>query len=53
MSQDYVKFAMMSAIMYVDPRDIVLCDRDEFYVEKILLAQHGDIGRLKTLAFHV
>jgi hypothetical protein len=32
---------------YVDPRDIVLRDRDEFYVEKIL-AHHGDIGRLKT-----
>ena len=37
---------------YVDPRDIALRDRDEFYFEKIL-AHHGDIGRLKTLAFHV
>jgi transposase InsO family protein len=37
---------------YVDPRDIALRDRDEFYVEKIL-AHHGDVGRLKTLAFHV
>ena len=37
---------------YVDPRDIALRDRDEFYVEKIL-AHHDDIGRLKTLAFHV
>ena len=38
---------------FVDPRDIIaLCDRDEFYVEKIL-AHHGDVGRLKTLAFHV
>jgi hypothetical protein len=35
-----------------DPRDIALRDRDEFYVEKIL-AHHGDIGKLKTLAFHV
>ena len=35
---------------YVDPRDIALRDRDEFYVEKIL-AHHGDVGRLKTLAF--
>jgi hypothetical protein len=34
---------------YVDPRNIALRDRD---VEKIL-AHHGDIGRLKTLAFHV
>jgi hypothetical protein len=30
----------------------LLRDRDEFYVEKIL-AHHGDIGRLKILAFHV
>ena len=37
---------------YVDPRDIALRDRDEFYVEKVL-AYHGDDGRLKTLAFHV
>jgi hypothetical protein len=37
---------------YVDPRDIALRDRDEFYVEKIL-AHHGDISRLKTLAYHV
>ena len=38
---------------YFDPRDIALLrDRDEFYVEKIL-AHHGDIGILKTLAFHV
>ena len=37
---------------YNDPRDIALRDRDEFYVEKIL-AHHGDVGRLKTLAFHV
>ena len=36
----------------VDPRDIALRNRDEFYVEKIL-AHYGDIGRLKTLAFHV
>ena len=33
--------------------DKALRDRDdEFYVEKIL-AHHGDVGRLKTLAFHV
>jgi hypothetical protein len=37
---------------YVDPRDIALRDRDEFYVEKIL-ARHGDVTRLKTLSFHV
>ncbi len=37
---------------YVDPRDIALRDRDEFYVEKIL-AHRGDVGRFKTLAFHV
>jgi hypothetical protein len=37
---------------YVDPRDIALRDRDEFYVEKIL-AHHGDISRLKTLSFQV
>ncbi len=41
---------------YVDPRDIALRDRDEFYVEKIL-AHRGDmcqlVARLKTLAFHV
>ncbi len=37
--------------MYVDPRDITLRDRDEFYVEKIL-AHRGDVGRLKTLVFH-
>jgi hypothetical protein len=37
---------------YVDPRDIALRDRDEFYVEKIL-AHCGDVGILKTLAFHV
>jgi hypothetical protein len=37
---------------YVDPRDIALRDRDEFYVGKIL-AHHGNVGRLKTLAFHV
>ena len=37
---------------YVDPRDIALRDREEFFVEKIL-AYHGDNGRLKTLAFHV
>ena len=37
---------------YVDPRDIALRDRDEFYVEKIMV-HHGDVGRLKTLAFHV
>ena len=37
---------------YVDPRDIALRDRDEFFVEKIL-AHRGDVGRLKTLAFHV
>jgi hypothetical protein len=35
---------------YVDPRDKALRARDEFYAEKIL-AHHGDIGRLKTLAF--
>jgi hypothetical protein len=29
---------------YVDPRDIVFRDRDEFYVEKIFLAHHGDVG---------
>jgi hypothetical protein len=40
MSQDYAN---------VDPRNIALRNRDEFYVEKIL-AHHG---RLKTLAFHV
>ena len=38
---------------YVDPRDIALRDRDEFYVEKILAHRGGDVGRLKTLAFHV
>jgi hypothetical protein len=37
---------------YVEPRDINLRDRDEFYVEKIL-AHHGDVGRLKTLALHI
>ena len=37
---------------YVNPRDIALRDREEFYVEKIW-AHHGDVGRLKTLAFHV
>jgi hypothetical protein len=37
--------------LYVDPRDIALRDRDEFYVEKIL-AHRGDVGRLKTLVFH-
>ncbi len=37
---------------YVYPRDIALRDHDEFYVEKIL-AHYGDVGRLKTLAFHV
>jgi hypothetical protein len=37
---------------YVEPRDIALRDRDEFYVKRIL-AHHGDVGRLKTLAFHV
>ena len=37
---------------YVDPRDIALRDRDEFYVEEIL-DHHGDVDRLKTLAFHV
>ncbi len=37
---------------YVDPRDIALRNREEFFVEKIL-AHHGDVGRLKTLAFHV
>ena len=37
---------------YVDPSDIALRDRDEFYVKKIL-AHRGDVGRLKTLAFHV
>ena len=37
---------------YLDPRDIALRDRDEFYVEKIL-AHCGDVGILKTLAFHI
>jgi transposase InsO family protein len=37
---------------FVDPRDIALRDRDDFYVEKIL-AHNGDVGRLKTLSFHV
>jgi ribosomal protein L21E len=37
---------------YVDPRDIALRDRDKFYVEKILV-HRSDVGRLKTLAFHV
>ena len=37
---------------YVDPRDIALRDREEFFVERIL-AHRGDVGRLKTLAFHV
>ena len=37
---------------FVDPRDIALRDRDEYFVEKIL-AYRGDIGRLKTLAFLV
>ena len=37
---------------FVDPRDIALRDKEEYYVEKIL-AHRGDIGRLKTLAFHV
>ena len=37
---------------YVDPRDIALRDREEFFVEKIL-AHRGDVGRLKTLDFHV
>ena len=37
---------------YVDPRDIALRDREEFFVEKIL-AHRGDVGRLKTLTFHV
>ena len=35
-----------------DPRDIALRDKDEYFVEKIL-AHRGDIGRLKTLTFHV
>ena len=30
----------------------MLRDHDVFYFEKIL-AHHGDVGRLKTLAFHV
>ena len=37
---------------YVDPRDIALRDREEFFVEKIL-AHRGDVCRLKTLAFHI
>ena len=37
---------------FVDPRDIALRDRDEYFVEKIL-AHRGDIGRLKTLVFQV
>ena len=37
---------------YVDPRDIALRDREEFFVERIL-AHRGDVGRLKTLAFLV
>jgi hypothetical protein len=37
---------------FVDPRDIALRDREEVFVEKIL-AHRGDVGRLKTLAFHV
>ena len=37
---------------FVDPRDIALRDRDEYFVEKIL-AYRGDIGRLTTLVFHV
>ena len=37
---------------YVDPRDIALRDREEFFVERIL-AHRGDVDRLKTLAFHV
>ena len=43
MSQDYANFATMSAML------ILVRDRD---VENIL-AHHGDVGRLKTLAFHV
>ena len=41
---------------YVDPWDKALRrDRDEFYVKKILTqpSWYGDIGRLKSLAFHV
>ena len=49
MSQDYANFAMMSAMLILVTS---LRDRDEFYVEKIL-AHNGDVGRLKTLAFHV
>jgi hypothetical protein len=37
---------------FVDPRDIAMRDRDEFFVERIL-AHHGDVNRLKTLSFHV
>ena len=51
MSQDYVNFAMMSAMLILETC-IALRDLDEFYVEKIL-AHHADISRLKTLAFHV
>ena len=51
MSQDYASSASYDE-RYVDPRDIALRDREEFFVEKIL-AHRGDVGRLKTLAFHV
>ena len=48
MSQDYAS----SDERYVDPRDISLRDREEIFFEKIL-AHRGDVGRFKTLAFHV
>ena len=48
MSQNYANFAER----YVDPREIALRDREEFFVEKIL-AHRGNVGRLKALAFHV
>ena len=51
MSQDYAREFRYDE-RYVDPRDIALRDREEFFVEKIL-AHRGDVGRLKTLTFHV
>ena len=41
----------MSAMLILET-DIAFRDRYEFCVEKIL-AHHGDISRLKKLAFHV
>jgi hypothetical protein len=49
---DEIEYYHVTRLRELDSRDIALRDRDEFYVEKILV-HHGDIGRLKTVAFHV